>query len=431
LATAGSAIGLGNIWRFPSAAAENGGGAFVVLFLLVVIVVGVPGLMAELSLGRRAGRNAVDTFLTVRPRTPWAVAGGLALLASFLVLSYYAVIAGWVLAYVLKALSGSLRGLDAAALRETYAAFVRHPWQPVWWQAVFLALTVAVVMGGIRGGIERWSRILMPALVVLLATLAARVLLLEGAWDGLVWLLRPHWEDVSGRAVLRAMGQVFFSFGLGMGVMITYGSYLDRREDIHRSTVYVAVADAGVALLAGAVVIPALFAFGLPIEGGAGLLFVTLPAVLGQTPFGDLLTVLFFVMVTIAALTSAISLLEALVAFADQRLAVPRVAGSLGATAAVFLAGLPSALAQGPWGIRISGRDFLTALDTVTSDVLLPLAGLLTTLFVGWIWGVAPTLDELRQGAGWFPERLWSISVRLVIPLTIGTILVAGLLGVH
>lgn len=431
LATAGAAVGLGNIWRFPSAAAENGGGAFVALFLLVIVVIGVPGLMAELSLGRRTGRNALDAFFAVRPRTWWAVAGALALLASFLVLSYYAVIAGWVLAYVFKALSGSLRGLDAPALRETYAEFVRHPWQPVVWQAGFLALTAAVVVGGVRRGIERWSRVLMPGLVVLLAVLAARVLLLDGAWEGLVWLFRPHWEDVSGRAVLRAMGQVFFSFGLGMGVMITYGSYLDRGEDIHRSTVYVAVADASVALLAGAVVIPALFAFGLPVEGGAGLLFAALPAVLGETPLGDGLTVAFFVMVTIAALTSAISLLEALVAFVDQRLAIPRVAGSLVVTAAVFLAGLPSALAYGPWGIVISGQDFLAVVDIIASDVLLPLAGLLTALFVGWVWGVAPALAELRQGAGWFPERLWSLSVRLVIPLTVSIVLVAGLLGVH
>jgi NSS family neurotransmitter:Na+ symporter len=321
--------------------------------------------------------------------------------------------------------------MDGPALRDAYAAFVRHPWEPVAWQAIFLALTAAVVLGGVRRGIERWSLLLMPGLVGLLALLAARVLLLEGAWDGLVWLFRPHWEDVSGRAVLRAMGQVFFSFGLGMGVMITYGSYVDRGEDLHRSTVYVAAADAGVALLAGAVVIPALFAFDLPVEGGAGLLFATLPAVLAQTPLGHVLTVAFFVMVTIAALTSAISLLETLVAFAGQRLALPRAVGTLGATAAVFAAGLPSALGQGPWGLTIRGRDFLTVVDTFASDVLLPLAGLLTVLFVGWIWGVGPALAELRRGAGRFPEAIWSLSVRLVIPLTVGTILVAGLLGVH
>lgn len=421
LATAGSAIGLGNIWRFPSVTAESGGGAFVALYLLVILVVGVPALMAELTLGRHAGRNALDAFLAVRPRTRWAVAGILGLLAAFLLLSYYAVIAGWVLAYVAKALTGSLRGLDPAALRDVHAAFIGHPWQPVVWQAVFLSLTLAVVVGGVRGGIERWCRMLMPGLVVLLALLAARVLLLDGAPEGLVWLLRPHWEDVSGRTLLRALGQVFFSVGLGMGVMITYGSYLDPGEDIHRSAVDVALADTGVALLAAAIVIPALFAFGLPVEGGPGLLFATLPAVLGQTPLGWALTVAFFVMVAIAALTSTISLLETLVAFVHQRLEIPRVPATLGATAAVFLAGLPSA----------RSAEVLAVVDGLTSHLLLPLAGLLTTLFVGWVWGIAPALAELRRGAGRLPEGLWTLSVRVVVPATVTAILVAGLLGIQ
>lgn len=431
LATAGSAIGLGNIWRFPSVAAESGGGAFVAVFLLVILLVGVPGLMAELAIGRRARRNALDAFLTLRPRTPWAAAGALALVAAFLVLSYYAVIAGWVLAYVLEALTGGLAGRDAAALGEVHAALAGHPWKPVAWQAAFLVLTVTVVVGGVRAGIERWSRILMPGLVLLLLILVGRVLLLDGALDGAVWLFTPHWEDVSGRTVLRAVGQVFFSFGLGMGVIITYGSYVDGTVDLHRSAIYVAAADAGVALLAGAVVIPALFAFGLPVQGGAGLLFVTLPAVLNQMPGAALLHPVFFVMVAIAALTSAISLLEVMVALARQRLGLTRRMATWAAAGLSFVAGLPSALAQGPHGLHVLGRDFLTLVDTLASDVLLPMAGLLTVMFVGWVWGVGPALAELRQGAGRFPERLWSLSVRLVIPGTVGVILGAGLLGIR
>lgn len=430
-ATAGSAIGLGNIWRFPSLAAENGGGAFVALFLLVILVIGVPALMAELALGRRARRNALDAFLAIRARTPWAVAGALALLASFLILSYYAVVAGWVLAYAVRALTGGLAGLDAAAFGDAYTALASHPWKPVAWQAAFLGLTVVVVTGGVRAGIERWSRILMPGLILLLVLLAVRVLALDGAPAGVAWLFRPHWEDVSGHTLLRAVGQVFFSFGLGMGVMITYGSYLDPDEDIHRSTVYVAGADACVALLAAAVVIPALFAFGLPVQGGPGLLFVTLPAVLNQMPFGALLNVVFFVMVAIAALTSSISLLETLVAFARQRLGLPRTACTLGAAVLVFVAGIPSAVAQGPHAIHLWGRDVFSLVDTLSSDVLLPLAGLSTAVFVGWVWGAGAALQEVRRGAGRFPERLWAWSVRLVIPATVGIILVAGLLGVR
>lgn len=430
-ATAGAAVGLGNIWRFPSLAADNGGGAFVALFLLVILVIGVPALMAELTLGRRAKRNALDAFLAIRPGTPWAAAGAVALLASFLILSYYAVVAGWVLAYMGHALTGSLAGQDAAALADTYAALASHPWKPVAWQAAFLVLTVLVVIGGVRAGIERWSRILMPGLILLLILLAARVLTLDGALAGVAWLFRPHWEDVTWQTLLRAVGQVFFSFGLGMGVMITYGSYLDPDEDIHRSTVYVAGADACVALLAGAVVVPALFAFDLSVQGGPGLLFVTLPAVLNQMPFGAVLNVVFFVMVTIAALTSSISLLETLVAFARQRLGLTRTAGTLGAAALAFVAGIPSALAQGPYGMRLLGRDIFSLVDTLASDVLLPLAGLLTAVFVGWVWGAGAALEEVRRGAGRFPERLWAWSVRLVIPATIAIILVAGLLGVH
>jgi NSS family neurotransmitter:Na+ symporter len=431
LATAGSAVGLGNIWRFPSVTAESGGGAFVAVFVAVILLVGVPGLMAELALGRRARRNAVDAFRAIRPGTGWAAVGMLALVAAFLILSYYAVIAGWVLAYAVKALAGALHGLDAAGLDATYTALARHPWHPVAWQAAFLALTAAVVLGGVRAGIERWSRILMPGLVLLLAILAVRVLFLDGAPAGVFWFLRPHWEDIGWPTLVRAMGQVFFSFGLGMAVMITYGSYLDPGEDIHRGAVYVAATDAGIALLAGAVVIPALFAFGLPIQGGPGLLFVTLPAVLNRMPLGTVLNVVFFAMVTIAALTSAISLLEALVAFARQRLGLGRRTATLGATALVFVAGIPSALAQGPRAIHVLGRDFLTAVDTVASDLLLPVAGVLTAVFVGWVWGAGPALGELRRGAGPFPERLWSLSVRLVIPAAVSTIVVAGMLGIR
>lgn len=348
-----------------------------------------------------------------------------------LLLSYYAVIAGWILAYILLAASGALHGQDTAALERTYSALVRHPWRPVAWQAAFLGLTVLVVLGGVRAGIERCSRLLMPGLFLLLLVLAVRVLALEGAPAGVAWLLRPHWDEMTGRAVVRALGQVFFSFGLGMGVMITYGGYLDPGEDIHRSSVYVAAADVGAALLSAMVVIPALFAFGLPVQGGPGLLFVALPAVLDRMPLGMLLNVVFFVTVAIAALTSAISLLETQVAFARQRLGLTRAAGTLAAAGLAFAAGIPSALAQGPYAIHVAGRGFLDAVDTLTSDVLLPLAGLLTAIFVGWVWGAGAALQELRSGAGRFPERLWSWSVRLAIPVAIATILAAGLLGVR
>ncbi|MDQ7842776.1 MAG: sodium-dependent transporter [Armatimonadota bacterium] len=432
LATAGSAVGLGNIWRFPSMAADNGGGAFVLLFLVLILVVGIPGLIAELVLGRHTHRNPVDAFLTLRPRSLWGAVGALSVAAAFLILSYYSVIAGWVLAYVGLAASGDLAGLDPAGLGHAYARLAGHPWHPVAWHGAFLVITAVVVISGVQRGIERWAKILMPGLILMLGILALRVLSWENALTGAAWLIQPRWAEITWQTLLRAMGQVFFSFGLGMGVMITYGSYLEADEDIPRSALYVATADAGIALLSALIVIPALFAFDRPVEGGPGLLFVTLPGVLNEMPLGRLLNVVFFAMVAVAALTSAISLLEVVVAFLVQGQKWTRQVAVASATIAIFLAGIPSALSPAAVPIAVRGRDFLTVVDGLASDLLLPLGGLCTAIFVGWIWGTRPALVELRRGAVSFrPSGLWAASVRLIIPVAVGLILLAGLLGVR
>ncbi|MDQ7858151.1 MAG: sodium-dependent transporter [Armatimonadota bacterium] len=432
LASAGSAVGLGNIWRFPSVAADNGGGAFVLLFLFVILLVGAPALMAEMALGRHTRRNPVDAFASLRPRSRWALAGGLGVLASFVILSYYSVIAGWVLAYALMAVRGDLVGQDATALGQTYANLAGHPWRPVFWHAIFMAMTVAVVAGGVRRGIERWAKILMPALVALLVVLGVRTLTLDAAREGAVWFFTPRWDLFTWSSVVRATGQVFFSFSLGMGVMITYGSYLGRAEDIPRSAAYVAAADAAIALLAGMIVIATLFAFGLPVQGGPGLLFITLPALLGRMPLGAALTLAFFAMVAMAALTSAVALLEVVAAFAVQRLGMARRRAVVAAAVLIFGLGVPSALSQGARPVHLLGRDFLSALDAVTSDLILPLGGLSTAVFVGWVWGVEPALRELRAGSPRFrAARVWAASVRVVIPVTVAGVLAAGLAGVR
>ncbi|MDR7417876.1 MAG: sodium-dependent transporter [Armatimonadota bacterium] len=431
LASTGSAVGLGNIWRFPSTAAENGGGAFVLLFLVVMVLVGVPALMAELALGRRTGRNAVDAFLEIRRGSGWGFVGALGVLAAFLILSYYSVIAGWVLAYCAKAARGQFAGLSAPMLASAFADFAGHPWRPLAWHAAFMLLTVGVVLGGVKRGIERWARLLMPGLVGLLLALLSRVLMLDGALAGAAWFMQPHWHQVTWQAVLRATGQVFFSLSLGMGVMITYGSYLDRAEDIPRSALYVAAADTGIALLSGTIVVSALFAFGLPVEGGAGLIFVTLPAVLGQMPLGPVLTTVFFAMVVVAALTSAVALLEVVVAFVTQRTRLTRRGATTVAACLTYALGIPSALSQGAYPIDLFGRDFLGAADHAASNLLLPLVGLLTALFVGWAWGAGAAVGELHEGSrGFRAARIWSFSIRIVLPIMVAVILLAGLLGI-
>lgn len=430
LASTGSAVGLGNIWRFPSTAAENGGGAFVFLFLVVMVLVGVPALMAELALGRRTGRNAVDAFLQIRRGSGWGFVGALGVLAAFLILSYYSVIAGWVLAYGAKAARGEFAGLSAPMLADAFADFAGHPWWPLAWHAAFMLLTVAVVLGGVKRGIERWARLLMPGLVGLLLLLLSRVLTLDGALAGATWFLQPHWDQVTWQAVLRATGQVFFSLSIGMGVMITYGSYLDRTEDIPRSAIYVAAADTGIALLSGTIVISTLFAFDLPVEGGARLIFVTLPAVLGRIPLGSALTAVFFAMVAVAALTSAVALLEVVVAFVTQRTRLGRRGATLVAACLTYGLGIPSALSQGAYRIHLFSRDFLSAADYAASNLLLPLGGLLTAVFVGWAWGAGAAIAELRNGSGGFrAAAIWSFSIRIVLPIAVAVILLSGLLG--
>jgi len=294
VAAAGSAIGLGNIWRFPTVTGQNGGGAFVLLYLVLVFLVGIPVLMVELSLGRKAQRNPVGAFKTLAPGTLWKWVGAMGVAAGFIILSFYSVIAGWSVAYIFKFLLGAFTGLSPAGIAQEFNALVTHPVIPLLWHGLFMLLTAGIVVLGVAWGIERWNKILMPMLLVLLIVLVVRSVTLDGARKGVYWLLRPDFSQLSFASVLTALGQVFFSLSLGMGAMITYGSYLGARENIPGSAVYIALADLAVALLAGLVIIPAVFAFGLNPETGPPLIFLTLPAVFQRMPLGGLFGAMFF-----------------------------------------------------------------------------------------------------------------------------------------
>lgn len=431
LASVGAAVGLGNLWRFPTTAAAEGGGAFVLMYVVLCLAIGVPGVMAELALGRRTGQSPVGAFAALKPGTAWWVVGALGVFTGALILSYYSVIAGWVMAYTVQAARGTLLSGGAADLAAAFDALISHPWQPLVWHLVFMSVTALVVIGGIRDGIERCSKLLMPILLLLLLAVAVRVLTLPGAREGLVWFLRPDWGALSWRTVLQALGQVFFSASLGMGAMITYGSYLSRREDIPRSAVTIVGADAGIALLAGMAIIPGLFALGLPMESGPGLLFVVLPGVFMQMPAGAFFALLFFLMVVIAALTSSISLLEVTVSFVVDRLGIGRRTATLAAACVVALAGVPSALAAGALaGVRWLAMDVLSLADFLASNLFLPLGGLLTALFVAWVWGARPAAEELHLGAARFATAgLWTAAMRWAVPAAIAVVLAAGLIG--
>jgi len=432
LAAAGSAVGLGNIWGFPTVAATNGGGAFLVVYLLAVVLVGAPVMLAELAIGRRTLRNPVGAFRALRPGSFWVVVGGLGVLTGLMILSFYSVVAGWTLAYIVKVASGALRpGVDTAAV---FAGVAGNPVSAIGWHAVFMAITILVVVGGVRGGIERWSKVLMPALAGLLVLLVIRAVTLSGAGAGLEFYLRPDFSRLDGGVVLAAIGQAFFSLSLGMGAMITYGSYVSKSDDLETSALYVTGFDTMVAFLAGLLIFPTLFHAGLdPGVGGPGMVFVVLTSLLGTIPpepwGGILFGVAFFVLLGIAALTSSISLLEVVTAyFVDERgWSRRKAAWAIGALA--FVVGIPSALANGAVGWLTSlpgvGMDFLSFLFMLFGQYALVVGALLISLFVGWVWGARAAAEEVRSNDGRFSlEGTWSFLIRFLCPVAIAALLI-------
>lgn len=429
-AAAGSAIGLGNIWRFPTVVGQNGGGAFVLLFLVMVFLIGIPLLIGELSFGRKTQRNTVGAFEAVRPGTAWKLVGLMGVAAGFIILSFYSVIAGWSVAYISKFVQGRFVNLDPPGIAREFELFVTHPYLPVLWHGLFMAMTIGIVTLGVAKGIERWSKILMPLLLGLLAVLALRSLTLEGAEEGISWLFRPDFAGLRFNSVLIALGQAFFSLSLGMGAMLTYGSYLGRHEDIPGNAVYIALADIAIALLAGLVIIPAVFAFGVDPETGPPLIFITLPVIFENIPLGSFFGTLFFILLSIAALTSAISLLEVVVAYFVDELKWSRGTAAPLLGTVIFILGIFSSLSNGVLaGFPIWGMSILDFKDFITANIMLPLGGLLTVIFIGWVWGRKNALAA-AQGRGSFAlAGVWLFLIRFIIPLALIYILISGLIG--
>lgn len=431
LAAAGSAIGLGNIWRFPTVVGQSGGGAFIFLYLLIIFVIGIPLMIGELTIGRRGKRNIVGAFQKIKPGGPWWFIGALGVLAGFVILSFYSVIAGWGIAYMFKFLTGQLTGLEPGQSADIFGALASSPVEPLIWHAIFMAMTIGIVIFGIDKGIERASKIMMPILFVLLFVLAIRSVTLDGAMEGVLWYITPDFSAINIQTILGALGQVFFSLSLGMGAIMTYGSYLPDEENIPSAAMFISLADIGIAILAGFIIIPAVFAFGLEPNAGPALIFITLPAVFGSMPFGNLVGALFFLLLTIAALTSAISLLEVPVAYFIDELKWNRLKASVIVGIVIFLLGIPSSLSQGLLSNNLFfGMEFLDFMDFFSSNLLLPIGGLLTALFIGWVWGTRNTIDEIQKKGVHFGLRSpWAVVVQFVLPIVLLYILITGLIG--
>lgn len=424
-AAAGSAIGLGNIWRFPYITGENGGAAFVFTYILCVIVIGFPVMLAELALGRATSRNPVGAIETVRPGSLWKAVGVLGVLTGVAILSYYAIIAGWTVGYMISSALG--KELD-------FGAFVSDPAGVIFYQALFMLLTILVVSGGVQGGIERWSKILMPLLFVLLLLLIVRSVTLPNSFKGIEFYLNPDFSKINFRVVLAALGQAFFSLSLGMGLMITYGSYLRKEDNAVMSGLQVALFDTLIAFMAGLVIFPALFSAGKDPAAGPGLVFVVLPDIFNAMPLGNLFGALFFLLLAVAALTSTISLLEVPVAYFVDEKGWTRTRSVWTLGAATFIIGIPSALSLGAnktlSSISLSiihKTGFLDIMDFIWGNFSLAFGALLLSVFVGWVWGADRALDELRAGSpgfGWQGEG-WKVLIRFVCPAVIFVILVS------
>ena len=431
MATAGSALGLGNIYRFPCEAGANGGGAFLIVYLTIALVIGTPLMISEFVIGRRSHSNPIGAFrLLSGKRNVWPVVGYLGVLCAFLILAFYTTVAGWTLGYLGKSVANHFAGQDLGQIQAQFTAFTNHPWLPLLCQMLFLAMTAFVVARGVKNGIERWSKILMPMLLVIMVVLCVKSLTLSGAGDGLRFLFRPDFSKIDGHVLISALGQSFFSLSIGMGALITYGSYIGNKDNMTSSAVSVVLADTLVAVLAGVIIFPAAFTFGIQPEAGASLAFTTLPMIFQQMTGGYIFCLLFFLLLVIATLTSTISLLEVIVAALSEELQVSRTKAAIVGALGTAVIGLLATLSfRDGSSLLVGGKTVFDLLDHLTASYFMPIGGLLIVLFVGWKMKRADVMDELTNGGSLRAgiRRGIYLIIRYLAPVAIAVIFVSQL----
>ncbi len=425
-AAAGSAIGLGNIWRFPMMVGKSGGAVFVLVYILAVALIAFTVMLAELTLGRHARRNPVGAIDFIKPRSPWKLIGYLGIITGVCILSYYSVVAGWAVGYLFKSAAGAFRGdVTGEMTDKIFSDFVANPFLVLLLLFVVIGLTTFIISRGVKSGIERWTKVLMPILLLLILFLAVRALTLPGAEKGVAFYLKPDFSKLNGTVILFALGQAFFSLSLGMGTMITYGSYILKSDNLVSSAGWVSFSDTMIAILAGFIIFPTLFAIpGIEPSTGPGLVFKVLPLIFSKIPGGQIFGCLFFALLSVAALTSTISLLEVPVAFLVDERSWSRKKAALLVGFFSFVLGIPSALSAG--GQKFLTRiDFLGLFDFIFGNISLAFGAFLICLFVGWVWGVQKAIREIRSGNPRFTIRpLWVFSIKFLSPIAIIFILI-------
>ena len=423
LAAAGSAVGLGNIWKFPYIAGQNGGGAFVLVYLICIAVIGIPIMMAEVMIGRRGRQSPINTMISLSEDAGrnryWSMLGWSGVIAGFLILSYYSVIAGWGLAYVFRAAIGMFSGADADQVEGIFKDFLASPERLLAWHTIFMVMTMVVVGRGVRSGLEQAVRFLMPALFVLLLIMVGYAMSTDFFSKGLAFLFEPDFSKLSRDSVLIAMGHAFFTLSLGMGAIMIYGSYMPERVSIAKTTFLIAGADTVVALMAGMAIFPIVFANQLEPSAGPGLIFVTLPVAFGKMPAGSLFGAIFFTLVVFAAWTSSISLIEPAVTWLVENHNMRRLTACVWSGILSWVLGIGTVLSFNLWSEdKIFGKTFFDLLDYLTANIMLPLGGLFIAIFAAWVMREADVREELAV-VNRFGYALWRFVVRFVTPVCV------------
>lgn len=429
LAAAGSAVGLGNIWRFPYLAAKYGGGTFLLSYLILAVTFGFALTIGEIGLGRKSGLSAIGAFRKLNKK--YSFIGYLAALVPIIILPYYSVIGGWVMKYLIVFLTGQS---PLAANNTYFTNYTAQIGEPIFWLIMFIMITAIVVFLGVEKGVEKVSKLLMPLLVILTIGIAFYSITLPGAMEGFIYYIKPDISNFSATTVIGAMGQLFYSMSLAMGIMITYGSYMKKDVDLEQSVSQIEIFDAGIAFLAGMMVIPAVFAFSggdaSAINAGPGLMFITLPKVFEAMPFGNILGTLFFILVLFAALTSSISLMETIVSIFNDKLRWNRKISVIVVTIFTIIIALPSSLGFGILSsIQPLGMDFLSFFDFISNSVLMPIVALLTCLFIGFIIKPQSIVDEVKTSSKFKREKLFVIMIKYIAPIFIIIILISSILN--
>lgn len=429
LAAAGSAVGLGNIWKFPYIAGENGGAAFIVVYLISILLIGIPIFISELIIGRKSQLNVVGAYKKLSNNNPfWSIVGYMGIFTAFVILSYYNVVAGWSIGYFFEGLKGTFNDFTTVELASNY--FGNQTSSTFWiisWQLIFVALSVYVVFSGVRKGIEKYSKLLMPILLIILIFLAVWGSSLKGGSAGLAFLFKPNWGSINGKVILIALGHAFFTLSLGMGAIITYGSYFSKDDNILTSALWVVFLDTFIAIVAGIAIFTSVFSMGFNPADGPGLIFNILPTVFNKMPGGNIFGILFFLLLSIAALTSAVSLLEVITSYFVDNKNYSRHRVVIISAFITFLVGIPSAMSFGLLkDYQIFQKSFFDIMDFLSANILLPGGGLLIAIFIGWKYGYKKSLDALESGSNeWFKSNIFFAFLGKKVPakkLSIGNV---------